>query len=101
MNNHVDKINMRELGKLAGESISFKASDKVVFCGNYKEKLAKKYSLEEIQHLPQIWNSIEDITYPQRYYDAKAEHQCLKTKQDALYKDRKYSEPELEECPAG
>ena len=92
MNDHVDEINMRELGKLSGESISFKASDKVVFCGKYKKKLAKKYSLEQIAHLPQIWNSIEDITYPQRYHDAKAERQCLETKKENLFKDRKYLE---------
>ena len=91
-NADVKEINMVELGKLDGEPMSFKANDSVVFGGYYKQKLVKKYSLEQLSHLPQIWSCIEGITYPPRYHLAKSELDSLRKKHAALIKDRKYSE---------
>jgi len=91
-NADVREINMSELGKLSGEAVSFRAKDTVEFAGRYKAKMTKKYSLEQISHLPQLWSSIEGITYPQRYHNAKIELQSLKDKHVALINERKYSE---------
>jgi len=91
-NADVREINMSELGKLSGEAVSFNAKDTVEFAGRYKAKMTKKYSLEQISHLPQLWSSIEGITYPQRYHDAKIELQNLKDKHVALINERKYSD---------
>ena len=91
-NADVKEINMVELRKLDAEPMSFKANDSVVFGGYYKQKLVKKYSLEQLSHLPQIWSCIEGITYPPRYHLAKSELDSLRKKHAALIKDRKYSE---------
>lgn len=91
-NADVRDINMFELNKLGEETVNFKALDTVEFHGYYKEKMIKKYFLEKISHLPQIWSSIQGIAYPQRLHDAKSELQKSNTKKKSLFKDRKYSE---------
>ena len=58
-NSHVTAINMSELDKLVGEPFRFKANDGVKFDDHYKKKVVKKYSLEKIAHLPQVWSSVE------------------------------------------
>lgn len=91
-NNDVSEVNKSELGKLPGPTVTFKSNDTVEFHPIYKDKLVKKYSLERISHLPQIWSSVEGITYPSRLHEAKSELQSSKMKKEALIRDRKYGE---------
>jgi hypothetical protein len=83
-------INMSELDKLVGEPVLFKANDRVGFDHLYKEKLVKKYSLEAISHLPQVWSSVEGISYPPIHHEKKLQLQVSKSKKEALIKGRMY-----------
>eukprot|EP00578_Thalassiosira_sp_NH16_P025797 CAMPEP_0181085794 /NCGR_PEP_ID=MMETSP1071-20121207/5412_1 /TAXON_ID=35127 /ORGANISM="Thalassiosira sp., Strain NH16" /LENGTH=944 /DNA_ID=CAMNT_0023167605 /DNA_START=1750 /DNA_END=4584 /DNA_ORIENTATION=- len=91
-NADVREINMIELSKLRGDPVNFKASDKVEFTGYYRKKLVNKYFLQKISHLPQIWSSVEGITYPERHREAKSELQKSSSKKEALFSARKYAE---------
>mmetsp|Transcript_21600 Transcript_21600/g.39056 ORF Transcript_21600/g.39056 Transcript_21600/m.39056 type:complete len:789 (+) Transcript_21600:55-2421(+) len=91
-NADVREINMTELDKLEGEPVGFKSRDTVEFHDLYKQKLIKKYFLEKIAYLPQIWSSVEGISYPQRIHDARAERRCLEKKKESLIRNRKYAE---------
>ena len=89
-NANVGEINMDELSKLGGELVTFKAQDTVEFDEYYKEKLTKKYLLKELAYLPQLWSSVQGITYPARLREAKLELPKLKDQHEALVKAREY-----------
>jgi hypothetical protein len=91
-NSDVTAINISELDKLVGEPFRFKANDNVKFHYHYKKKLVKKYSLEAIAHLPQVWTSVEGISYPSIHHEKKVELQLSKSKKEALIKARMYNE---------
>ncbi|KAL7536858.1 hypothetical protein ACHAXR_009728 [Thalassiosira sp. AJA248-18] len=89
-NADVREINKKELDKLEGGPVSFKARDTVEFHEYYKDKLVKKYFLEKLSHLPQIWSSVQEIPHPPRYQVAKEELQKAKTKKEELIEDKNY-----------
>ena len=84
-------INNRELAKLETEPITFKARDTIEFGGYYKKKMIKKYDLEQISHLPQIWSQIqEELTYPITYHNAKEQLQQAEKEHEEIEKARLY-----------
>jgi hypothetical protein len=56
------ETNEEELAKLPGKEVRFKTHDTVDLDRYYKEKLVGKYSLEQMEHLPQIWGAVEGLT---------------------------------------
>ncbi|KAL7544241.1 hypothetical protein ACHAWF_007617 [Thalassiosira exigua] len=82
----VREINAAELGRLTGDLVTFEARDAVEFDDYYKGKLIRKYSLEGVGHLPQLWSSVQGVPYPERYHVAKFELEALESKHDALNK---------------
>jgi hypothetical protein len=88
----VDEINRSELDKLPDIEVKYQANDKVLFDQYYKDKLVKKYSVEKIAYIPQIWASVEPITYPTTYYEKKSELQKAESMKEVLYNEKRYME---------
>lgn len=88
----VDEINRSELAKLPDVEVKYKANDKVLFDQYYKDKLVKKYSVEKIAYIPQIWASVEPISYPTTYYEKKTELQKAELMKVVLYNEKRYME---------
>jgi len=88
----VDEINRSELDKLPDVEVKYKSNDKVLFDQYYKDKLVKKYSVEAIAYIPQIWASVEPISYPTTYYEKKTELQKAESMKEVLYNEKRYME---------
>ena len=88
----VDEINRSELDKLPDVEVEYKSNDKVLFDQYYKDKLVKKYSVEAIAYIPQIWASVEPISYPTTYYEKKTELQKAESMKEVLYNEKRYME---------
>lgn len=91
-NVNVDEINRSELAKIPDVEVKYKSNDMVLFDQYYKDKLVKKYLVEMIAYIPQIWTSVEPISYPTTYYEKKTELQKAESMKEVLYNQKRYME---------
>ena len=91
-NDIVASTNSNALRKLSGESHLLKANDEVVFDRKYKEKVLKKFNLNEYSHMPYLWAPVEKQKPSPELRDAQCELETLEKRKCDLIKDERYEE---------
>ena len=91
-NINVDQRNREELDKLAGVTCIFQAKNEVLLCPEYKQKLLKKYNLQELASMPCLWAFIELPDPSLELQSAREEKKRLDEKIQELLREGKYIE---------
>ena len=89
-NNSVDSVNSTYLEKLTGEIHTFKSHDKVELHYKYKQKLLKKFRLENYAHMPYLFASVEDYPDPPSLREVRDKLVELEQKKNMLIANEDY-----------
>lgn len=89
-NKVVDERNRAELEKLPGAEFHFGSHDEVEFCREYKEKLLKKYNLQNVSHMPYLFASVENLPPSPSLLEARSKLAALEEKTKQLIANEDY-----------
>lgn len=88
----VDMANKLELKKLPGPSFMCSSLDEIQFSHAYKSKLLRKYGIDHISHMPNLFSHVEETPPPIILVEARAKLESLDIKRKRLFEDEKYDD---------
>lgn len=90
--NDVDKTNKVQLDILPGPSFMTESLDEVQFGCTYRNKLLKKYRIDHIGHMENLFSPVEKRPPPLELLESRIHLEILETQKTQLVNDEKYED---------
>lgn len=89
-NDDANERNREELHKLSGEMHYFNSNDDVEFCPKYKQKLLRKFGLQNVAHMPYLFASEEKPMKSEELIQMEINLRKLESEEKQLQQIRDY-----------